>query len=301
MDRFQAMETFARVIEAGSFRRAAETLHVLPSTVTRTIKELESHLGTRLLNRTTRAISATDAGLRYYDSCKSILRELYEAEALASQRPDSLRGTIRIGTTSSLARHCLISALPAFTQRHPHVELDFHLSDATADVVQQGLDCVIRTGSLRSSQLVARRIGSFQWVVCGAPAYLAQHGVPENLQALSQHIAVGYQGGQAGRFARWQFRHAGAVVDITMKEGVRVNDTDAYLDAGVTGLGLIRVASYMVREHLAAGRLIRVLNHLSSPPEPISILYPHSRHLSPVVRSFVDWSSELVAQASQKW
>ncbi|KLJ02390.1 LysR substrate-binding domain-containing protein [Luteimonas sp. FCS-9] len=301
MDKLQAMETFVRVIEAGSFRQAADTLNVLPSTVTRNIKELESHLGARLLNRTTRAVSATDAGLRFYDSCKAILRELQEAEAQASQRTEALRGTIRIGTTSSLARHCLIAALPAFMRRHPQIELELHLSDTMVDVVRQGLDCVIRTGAPRSSQLVARRIGRFHWIVCGAPDYLAQHGAPRSVQALQQHVAVGYLGGHAGRFAHWQFQGAAQTTNIGMKESVRVNDTDAYVDAGIAGLGLIRVASYMVREHLAAGRLIRVLEDAHAEPEPISVLYPHSRHLSPAVRAFVDWSGEVVARASSKW
>ncbi|UYO92430.1 LysR substrate-binding domain-containing protein [Pollutimonas sp. M17] len=301
MDRLQAMETFVRVIEAGSFKQAADTLNVLPSTVTRNIKELESHLGTRLLNRTTRAVSATDAGLRFYDSCKAILRELQEAEAQASQQAGALHGTIKIGTTSSLARHCLIAALPAFTRRHPRVELELHLSDTTADVVRQGLDCVIRTGALRSSQLVARRIGRFHWIICGAPDYLAQHGTPDSLQVLQQHVAVGYLGGHAGRLAHWNFRDGAQTTVIAMQESVRVNDTDAYVEAGIAGLGLIRVASYMVREHLAAGRLVRVLGAAQTVPEPISVLYPHSRHLSPAVRAFVDWSSEVVARASSQW
>lgn len=295
------METFVRVIEAGSFKQAADTMNVLPSTVTRNIKELESHLGARLLNRTTRAVSATDAGLRFYDSCKAILRELQEAEAQVSQRTGALHGTIKIGTTSSLARHCLIAALPEFTRRHPRVELELHLSDATTDVVRQGLDCVIRTGSMRSSQLIARRIGRFHWIVCGAPHYLSQHGTPGSLQALQQHVAVGYLGGQAGRLARWEFQDGAQTLVVAMQEKVRVDDTDAYVDACIAGLGLIRVASYMVREHLAAGRLVRVLETVHTKPEPISVLYPHSRHLSPAVRAFVDWSSELVARASSQW
>ncbi|MDH2633168.1 LysR family transcriptional regulator [Acinetobacter baumannii] len=301
MDRLQAMETFVRVIEAGSFKQAADTLNVLPSTVTRNIKELESHLGTRLLNRTTRSISATDAGLRFYDSCKAILHELQEAEAQVSQKAEALHGTIKIGATSSLARHCLIPALPVFTRRHPRIELELHLSDSTADVVRQGLDCVIRTGILRSSQLVARRIGRFHWIICGAPNYIAQHGTPDNLQALQQHIAVGYLGGHAGRLAHWNFQDGAQTTAIAMQESLRVDDTDAYVEAGIAGLGLIRVASYMVRDHLAAGRLIRVLEDIETEPEPISVIYPHSRHLSPAVRAFMDWSSEVMAQASSHW
>lgn len=301
MDRLQAMVTFVRVIEAGSFKQAADTLNVLASTVTRNIKELESHLGTRLLNRTTRAVSATDAGLRFYDSCKAILRELQEAEAQASQQAEALHGTIKIGTTSSLARHCLIAALPAFMRRHPRVKLELHLSDITADVVRQGLDCVIRTGNLRNSQLVARRIARFHWIVCGAPDYLSQHGTPGDLQDLQQHVAVGYHGGQAGRLAHWNFQDGAQTTAIAMRECIRVDDTDAYVEAGIAGLGLIRVASYMVRDHLAAGRLVRVLEAANAEPEPISVLYPHSRHLSPVVRAFVDWGSEVVARASSQW
>ncbi|MGB5787557.1 MAG: LysR substrate-binding domain-containing protein [Stenotrophomonas geniculata] len=301
MDRLQAMETFVRVIEASSFKQAADTMNVLPSTVTRNIKDLESHLGTRLLNRTTRAVSATDAGLRFYDSCKSILRDLQEAEAQASQRAEALHGTIKIGTTSSLARHCLIAALPAFKRRYPRVELELHLSDGTADVVRQGLDCVIRTGALRSSQLVARRIGRFHWTVCGAPDYLAEHGTPVSPQDLQQHVAVGYLGRHAGRLTHWNFQEGSQSFVIAMRESVRVDDTDAYVEAGIAGLGLIRVASYMVHEHLATGRLIRVLEAAQTEPEPISVLYPHSRHLSPAVRAFVDWSSEVVARASSHW
>ncbi|HCW3745721.1 TPA: LysR family transcriptional regulator [Acinetobacter baumannii] len=301
MDRLQAMETFVRVIEAGSFKQAADTLNVLPSTVTRNIKELESHLGTRLLNRTTRAVSATDTGLRFYDSCKAILRELHEAEAQAAQQAEALHGTIKIGTTSSLARHCLIAALPVFTRCHPRIALELHLSDTTVDIVRQGLDCVIRTGTLRSSQLVARRIGGFHWIICGAPDYLAQRGTPSNLHALQQHVAVGYLGGHAGRLTHWKFQDGTQTTTIAMQESVRVDDTDAYVEAGIAGLGLIRVASYMVQDHLAAGRLIRVLEAAHAEPEPISILYPNSRHLSPLVRAFVDWSSEVVTRASSQW
>jgi LysR family transcriptional regulator for bpeEF and oprC len=191
MDRLQAMQTFVRVIEAGSFRQAADTLGVLPSTVTRTIQELEAHLGARLLNRTTRALSATDAGLRYYDSCKALLRGVQEAEASVAQRAGPLRGTIKIGATSSLARHFIIPALPAFSRRHPRIDLEFHLADAPIDLVQQGIDCVIRTGPPQPSQLVARRVGRFDWQVCASPDYLARNGVPESPQALRQHTAVG--------------------------------------------------------------------------------------------------------------
>jgi len=301
MDRLHAMETLVRVIEAGSFKKAAETMRVLPSTVTRTIKDLESHLGVRLLNRTTRALSITDAGLRYYDSCKAILYDVRAAEEAAAQESGMLRGTIRIGATPSLAKDFILPALRRFTTRYPGIDLDFHLGDATVDVVQEGIDCVIRTGHLPASRLVARRLGAFHWFICGAPSYLARHGEPRTLQDLDRHVAVGYINNQTGRTTGWAFQEDQATRVITMTEHISVNETDAYVSAAVAGLGLIRVASYMVRQQLADGRLMRVLSHIDVPLEPISILYPQSRHLSPAIRAFIDWCIEVIGKEARNW
>lgn len=301
MDRFQAMETFVRVIEAGSFKKAADTMQVLPSTVTRTIKELESHIGVRLLNRTTRALSVTDAGLRYYDVCKTLLRDVQRSEEVASQQSGVLHGSIRIGTTSTLAKNFIIPALSAFTDRYPEIDIDFHLVDSTVDIVQHGIDCVIRTGTLQPSRLVGRRIGGFHWYVCGSPDYLKQHGKPASAAALAEHIAVGYVGNRSGRAYTWTFCEGGQLMTIPMTSRVSVNDTDAYVAAGVAGFGLIRAASYMVRQHIAAGRLVRVLENSEAPPEPISIVFPQSRHLSPAIRAFIDWCSETIAKEAADW
>ena len=301
MDRLQAMETFVRVIEAGSFTKAADTLQVLPSTVTRTVKELESYLGVRLLNRTTRALSVTDAGLRYYDGCKALLRDVQLTEEIASRQSGVLRGYIRIGTTPTLAKNFIIPVLRDFTDRYPEIDLDFHLVDATVDIVQQGIDCVIRTGTLQPSRLVARRIGKFHWYVCGSPDYFQQYGKPASTAALTEHTAVGYVGNRAGRSYNWTFREDGRLITLPMASRISVNDTDAYVAAGVAGFGLIRVASYMVRKHIAAGRLVRVLDNIEAPTEPISVLYPQSRHLSPAIRAFIDWCSEMIAKEAAGW
>ncbi|ANN67588.1 LysR family transcriptional regulator [Bordetella bronchialis] len=301
MDKLHAMETFIRVVEAGSFKKAADTMHVLPSTVTRTIKELESHLGTRLLNRTTRALSLTDAGLRYYDSCKAILSDMQAAESMVVQSTGALRGAIRVGTTPSLAKNFLIPALPEFRERYPGIAVHFQLEDATVDIVQRGLDCVIRAGEPPVSRLVARPIGRFHWYVCASPQYLEKHGRPTTLAALKRHVAVGYVHSQSGRSHRWLFQQGGNVVTLPMPEQVSVDDTDTYVSAGVAGLGLIRVASYMARPHIEAGRLVRVLADIESPPEPVSILYPQSRHLAPAIRAFIDWCTEVIGKAASDW
>lgn len=301
MDRLHAMETFVRVIEAGSFKKAADTMQVLPSTVTRTIKELESHLNVRLLNRTTRALSVTDAGLRYYDGCKALLRDVQLTEEMASQQSGVLRGSIRIGTTSTLAKNFIIPALREFTDRYPAIDLDFHLVDATVDMVQHGIDCVIRTGAQPPSRLVARRIGTFHWYLCGSPDYLERHGKPTSVAELRKHTSVGYVGNRSGRSGNRAFQEGSQAIDVPMMSRISVNDTDAYLAAGIAGFGLIRIASYMVREHIADGRLVRLLEHIEAPPEPISILYPQSRHLSPAIRAFIDWCTEIIAKKAVNW
>ena len=301
MDRLQAMETFIRVVESGSFKKAAETMRVLPSTVTRTIKELESHLNIRLLNRTTRALSITDAGLRYYDSCRAILREVQVAEEATGLDSGMLRGKIRISATPSFAKGFLIPKLPRFAERYPGINLDFDLTDVTIDVIQRGVDCAIRAGALQSSRLIARRLGTFHWYVCGSPDYFERYGEPHSIESLREHSAIGYIHSQTGRPVSWAFRQGTEVISISMAQHVSVNDTDAYVEAAVAGLGLIRVASYMVRQQLADGRLLRVLSDIEAPLEPVSILYPHSRHLSPTVRAFIDWCIDVVGHDARDW
>lgn len=301
MDRLQAMETFTLVVETGGFKRAAETLRILPSTVTKTIKDLEAHLGVQLLNRTTRAVSVTDAGLRYYESCKAILRDIEAAEGEVAGRGGTIRGTVRVGTTPTLARHVIIPALPQFAARHPGIYIDLHLSDAVIDLVHEGVDCVIRAGEPQLSNLVLRRLARFPWYVCASPAYLRRYGEPQSLADLQAHLAVGYADSRRSRSTNWTFRDGDETVIVSMKDSITVDDTDAYVAAGVAGLGLIRAGSFVVREHLAEGRLVRLLAHAEPSTDPLSALYPQSRYLSPAVRAFVDWSVEVIGREARGW
>lgn len=301
VDRLQAMETFTRVVEAGSFKRAAETLRVLPSTVTKTIKDLETHLGVQLLKRTTRALSITNAGLRFYDRCKVILGDVDAAEAAMAQDTGAIRGTIRAGMTPSFARHFILPELPSFIARYPEIEIDLQLGDAVVDLVQHGIDCVIRAGEPQQSSLIVRRIAAFRWYVCASPAYLETHGKPENLEGLNGHRAVGYADSRTGRSTSWTFRQGDQLMTASMKTQVVVNDTDGYVAAGTAGIGLIRAANYMVRHHLADGRLVRILSALESPDQPLSILYSPSRNLSPAVRAFIDWCTDLIGREAKTW
>lgn len=302
MDRLQSMQIFARVVEMHSFSRAADSLFLPPSRVTRAVKELEAFLGVRLLQRTTRHISLTPDGTLYYDHCRRLLADI---EAVESNFPGSAgqpRGCLRVDMTLSLARLVVLPRIKDFQSRFPDVELTLTASDRTVELVQEGIDCVIRAGTPEDSPtLVAKRIGAFDWVTCASPEYLAEHGTPQSLEDLANHQAVGYLSSRTARTLEWHFVINGETRSIRMRERLIVNDTDAYVACGLEGLGLIRAGSYMVQQHLISGRLKRVLNDYPSPAVPLSVLYPKNRHLSPTVRAFVDWVGDVVREAEAGW
>ncbi|MGF6771496.1 LysR family transcriptional regulator for bpeEF and oprC [Paraburkholderia sp. GAS199] len=302
MDRFQSMQIFARVVDMHSFSRAAESLSLPPSRVTRAVKELETFLGVRLLQRTTRHISLTADGTLYYDHCRRLLADI---EAVESSFPGSAgqpRGRLRVDMTLSLARLVVLPSIKDFQNRFPDVELTLTMADRTVELVQEGIDCVIRTGTPEDSPtLVARRIGAFDWVTCASPEYLALHGTPKSLEDLAEHQAVGYLSSRTARPLDWHFVVNGEDRSIRMRERLIVNDIDAYVACGVEGLGLIRAGSYMVLPHVLSGRLQRVLTDFSAPAVPLSVLYPRNRHLSPTVRAFVDWIADVIRKAETDW
>jgi LysR family transcriptional regulator for bpeEF and oprC len=302
MDRLQSMQIFARVVEMHSFTRAADSLVLPKSRVTRAVKDLEKFLGARLLQRTTRHISLTPEGTLYYDHCRRLLAEI---EAVESSFPGSAgrpRGRLRVDMTLSLARLVVLPSIRDFQSRYPDVELTLTVSDRTVELVQEGIDCVIRAGTPEdSATLVARRIGAFDWVSCASPEYLERHGTPKTLEDLARHKAVGYLSSRTARSLEWHFVENGEDRCIAMRESLIVNDTDAYVACGLEGLGLIRAGSYMVQQHLRSGQLRRVLADYAAPAAPLSVLYPQNRHLSPTVRAFVDWVGGVVSKAEAGW
>lgn len=302
MDRFQSMQIFARVVEMHSFSRAADSLTLPPSRVTRAVKELEAFLGVRLLQRTTRHISLTPDGTLYYDNCRKLLSDL---EAVESAFPGSAgrpRGRLRVDMTLSLARLVVLPSIKDFQSRFPDVELTLTAADRTVELVQEGIDCVIRAGTPEDSPtLVAKRIGAFEWVTCASPEYLATYGIPQTLEDLADHHAVGYLSSRTARSMEWNFVVDGESRSIRMRERLIVNDTDAYVTGGLQGLGIVRPGSYMVLDHLRSGRLRRVLCNYAAPLVPLSAIYPKNRHLSPTVRAFVDWIAEVVGKAEKEW
>ncbi|HDG1098956.1 LysR substrate-binding domain-containing protein [Klebsiella aerogenes] len=296
MDKLASMQVYVCVVDTHSFARAAEVLGLPRSTVSRVIKELESWLGIQLLQRTTRKLSVTADGRRYYDESKRLLADIATMESSFPGRSAQPKGRFKVGMPQSLARHCIIPRLPAFLRQYPELELLLCSSDNVEDIIQEGYDCVIRTGRIEdSTTLVARPLANFRWAVLASPDYIAAHGKPDNVDSLERHHAVGYLNHRTGRTTDWLFTLDDGDVAIRMKETLIVDDTDAYIQAGIQGVGLIRVASYLVAPYLQSGALVLCMENLSF-DLPLSLVYPQNRYLPPSVRAFYDWSRAVLHQ-----
>jgi LysR family transcriptional regulator for bpeEF and oprC len=294
MDRLKAMETFVRVVETGSLSRAAKALGLPRSSVTMTMQRLEHHLGVQLLHRSTRRLGLTEEGELYLERCRAILLEVRAAED--SLRPDGrVSGRLRVDMPPVIGRSIILPALGSFRERYPDVDMAIGMNDRLVDLVQEGVDCVIRTGRLSDSSLITRRVGSYRWVVCASPDYLERHGEPRNVAALADHVLLGYSSAHNGRPDKWVMTEGDASHTIEPRGGLVVDETFALLDLALEGFGLARLSDFIVADDIASGRLREVLGQCHSDHVPISLLFPPSRQASPPVRAFIDWVGALFA------
>jgi LysR family transcriptional regulator for bpeEF and oprC len=300
MEKLQAMTIFVRVVEAQSFSKAAQTLSMPRSSVTTIIKRLERHLGTELLRRSTRTLSLTDSGERYYASCRAILSDIARAESDLSTDATSPRGRVRADMPGVIGRAIVLPRLAEFERRFPGIELVLGLSDRPADLIYDGIDCVIRTGELADSTLIARRLGQLSWITCASPRYLKEHGEPDTVTALSAHRAINYISNATGRPFDWRFNVEGENLTVTMQSRFAVNETEAYLQCGLEGLGLIQLSEFVALPYLKTGRLKEVLASMRCAPVPISIVYLNRRNASGATKAFVDWIAEIFQQNDVK-
>lgn len=289
MDRLQAIEVFVRVVDAGSFTRAAGSLHLPRSSVSTIVQRLEAHLGVRLLQRTTRRMQLTDEGTAYHAWCQRVLADLAEGESLFRVAGRGPRGRLRVDVPSRIARRTIAPALPAFFAACPEIGLELRSSDRAVDLVEEGVDFAIRVGELRDSRLAARRLGTLRMANLASPAYLERHGTPAMPADLDGHFAVAYASPSNGRIDEWECVEDGRVVTRPMRAMVTVNNAETYIACCLAGLGLIQIPAYDAREHLREGSLVEVLAPWPAAPMPLSALYPHRRHLSPRVTAFLDW------------
>jgi DNA-binding transcriptional LysR family regulator len=297
MDRFDAMQAFARVVEAGSFTKAAQTLHMSRTTVTQLVQQLEARLRVRLLNRTTRKVNLTADGALYYERVLRLLADMEDAESGLSSASAAPSGRLRVDVPSPLARLVLIPALPAFHARYPDIQIDMGVSDRMVDVIGDQVDCIIRGGAIADLSLKARRLADLQMGVYAAPAYLAQHGAPAHPRDLeeSQHRIVGFLSSRTGKVLAWPMRRGEERVEIGGRTILAVDDGNAYLEAGVAGLGVLWLLDYMAKAHVTRGELVRLFDDWQMAPMPLTLAYAPNRHVSARLRVFIDWVGEVMA------
>jgi len=288
MDRLRAFEVFATVVARGSFTRAADALDTSPANVTRYVNELEAHLGTRLLNRSSRKLSLTESGEALYERSRSILDEVAETEALVSAAALQPRGRLKINAPLSFGVLHLAPLWPRFLAKYPEVELDVALSDRVVDIVEEGYDLAIRISRGGSTAHVARKLATSHNILCAAPAYLARHGQPAAPADLRQHRCIGYT--YSTMADEWHFTDdAGHGHAVKIDSSFHTNNGDTARAAALAGHGIIWQPSFLIGADLAAGRLVRVMPGYHLPDIDIQAVYPSRRHLSAKVRAMVDF------------
>lgn len=287
MDRLSAMQGFVRVVEHGSFVRAAERLGWSTSSLSRLVAELEAHLGARLLQRTTRRLSLTDAGQAYFERCVQLLADLGEAEALAGASAVQPRGTLRLTCSYNLGIHRLAPAIARFVARYPEVRFDVSVADRVVDLIEEGYDLAVRVGGAGSDQLVARPLGRVQLWLAAAPAYLEVRGRPGAPEDLADHVLLSYANSPQPRL--WRLAGPqGAVREVAVRGPLHANSGEVLVAAAAAGLGVGFEPDFMVRPLIATGALERVLPAWGSHALDILAVYPSRRHLSAKVRLFVE-------------
>ena len=297
MDKFLAMKAFVRVVEAGTFTKAADSMSVPKPTVTRLIQELEKALDTKLLNRTTRKVTVTIDGAAYYEQASRLLGEVHELESSMSRARASPRGKLRVDIPSSLGLSVIIPALPDFYARYPDIQLELGVSDRPIDILVENVDCAVRVGPIADQSLVARRIGELYLMACASPGYLRRHGVPQHPNELENaHLLIRYMLASNGKFYTIKMHKDGDMVAVSGRHQLAVNDSNAGVAAGLAGLGILFTQTFLVQNHISDGTLEPLFASWCTEAKPIFIVYPPNRHLSNKVRVFVDWIADLFAK-----
>ena len=291
MDRLQSMRVFAKVVEQGGFARAGAALNMSNAVVTRHVAELETHLGTRLLNRTTRRISLTETGQAYLERVQPILRAVEDADAVASSASQRASGTLRLYAHQAFGQYQLAALLPAYSAAHPDVTLEAFLSERTVDLVEEGFDVGIFSGLQKfDASLIARKLCSSEIMLCASPAYLARHGTPKTPDDVADHDCLNFDFEQLRN--HWSVEGPEGVRNIPIRSKLVSNNGTLLRECTLAGMGISIRASYSFGDDLATGRLVRLLPGYRLGQLSIAMVYPSRRLLSAKVRSFVDFMAD---------
>lgn len=297
MDQIQAMRVFSRVVETGSFTRAADSLGLPKGTVTKQIQGLEARVRVKLLNRTTRRVTVTPDGAAYYERASRLLTELDDLDASMTNAQANPSGRLRIDVGSSVATLLLIPNIERFYERFPDIQLDMGVSDRIVDLIADNVDCVIRAGEITDQSLVARRIGHLPFITVASPSYIRRHGVPMHPHDLEKsHRVVNHFSGSTRRMFPMEFNKDGEHIEPDAPYRLAVNENNSHTVAVLAGLGASQMVSFIAQPYIDSGQLVRILPDWTREPMPVYVVYPPNRHLSAKVRAFVDWTAELFSQ-----
>ncbi|KAA6204857.1 MAG: LysR family transcriptional regulator [Candidatus Tokpelaia sp.] len=288
----EQMEIYIRIVELGSFSRAADALHLHRPAVSKALAQLEEELGVKLLHRTTRKLRMTAEGEEFYRQARLLL--VHVKDIMAGFSPaQPPRGRLRLDVPLALAHNMLVPALAEFQLQYPEIEIALSASDRKADMIAEGVDCVIRLGRLADSGLVVRPLGQIKMVSCAAPDYLNHYGLPQKPDDLSRHKAVNFFSEHSREVMEWTFRQNGEVVSCRPAGTILVNNSDILLDCALAGSGIIQVPYLCVERHIRSGRLVEILADFPPAAKDVSLLWPDRHYLPPKVRVFIDWVSEI--------
>ncbi|XBS70053.1 LysR family transcriptional regulator [Acerihabitans sp. KWT182] len=300
VNKLELLRSFVRVAELSSFTQAGESLGLPKSTVSEHIQQLEALVGARLLHRTTRRVRATQDGLVLYERSLDMLANMDELEGLFRQDEQVPAGRLRIDMPAGFARALVLPHLGEFMQRHPQVQIEISCTDRRVDIVREGFDCVLRIGELTDASYVARRLGELPMMNCASPAYLSAYGIPRTPDELGGHYLVHYVSVLGTRAEGFSYLRQGKPVSLEMPAMLTVNNVDAYDAACLGGLGIIQAPAIGMNEHVAAGRLVAILEDYPPPPMEVSLLYAHRHYLPQRARVFMDWLAALIVDALRR-
>lgn len=292
MDKLHEMEVFVAVAESGSFTKAAKRLRLSPPAVTRAVSSLEDRLGAQVFSRTTRSLTITDVGQQFLESTRRILIDLEMAEREAVGESTTPRGHLSITASVAFGRTILGPVVSDFLNQHPRITASLLLFDRVVNLVEEGLDIAVRIGYLPDSNLIAKRVGQVHRMLVASPEYLARRGRPETPADLQLNSVIAVTGLVPNR--EWQFAHESKTGSISLRPLLEVNDAPTAISAAEQGHGIATTLSYMVSEQVEKGTLVPLLNAFMPPPQPVHIVYPHTRLVAPKIRAFMDFTAPLL-------
>jgi len=299
-ERLDSLVIFVQAAKHRSFSEAARQLGMSPSAVSRAVQRLENRLDTRLLNRTTRSLSLTDDGARFYDSSRQILSDLEEAELSLSRARSTPSGTLRLSLIPSMARMHIVPALPVFTAQYPELKLEISLSDRRIDLIEDGIDAVVRVGMSPDSNLIMQSLGTAKDIVCASPDYLRKHGTPQTPEDLKQHLCINHIIPQTGRVRDWRFQKADELFTAEVSGPITIDHAETATAAAISGVGIIQLYNFVVGDALSSGELVPLLEDYALPGVPITVIYAQKRYLSAKVKAFVEFMQALMQQLKKK-